>query len=64
MFDAFCKLFLLALEVFDLVAVLTLFRLLGKETFLAMLDTVRIPLNMVDMVDTLENVMEDESEKN
>jgi hypothetical protein len=60
----FCKLFTLALDVFDLVAVLTLFRLLGKETFLAMLDTVRIPLNMVDMVDTLENVMEDESEKN
>jgi hypothetical protein len=57
----FCKLFTLALDVFDLVAVLTLFRLLGKETFLAMLDTVRIPLNMVD---TLENVMEDESEKN
>jgi hypothetical protein len=56
----FCKLFTLALNVFDLVAVLTLFRLLGKETFLAMLDTVRIPLNMVD---TLENVMEDESEK-
>jgi hypothetical protein len=57
----FCTLFILALNVFDLVAVLTLFRLLGKETFLAMLDTVRIPLNMVD---TLENVMEDESEKN
>jgi hypothetical protein len=57
----FCKLFTLALDVFDLVAVLTLFRLLGKETFLAMLDTVRIPLNLVD---TLENVMEDESEKN
>jgi hypothetical protein len=57
----FCKLFTLALDVFDLVAVLTLFRLLGKETFLAMLDTVLIPLNMVD---TLENVMEDESEKN
>jgi hypothetical protein len=34
---------------------------LGKETFYAMLDTVLIPLNMVD---TLENVMEDESEKN
>jgi hypothetical protein len=57
----FCKLFTLALDVFDLVAVLTLFRLLGTETFLAMLDTVRIPLNMMD---TLENVMEDESEKN
>jgi hypothetical protein len=57
----FCKLFTLALDVFDLVAVLTLFRLLGKETFYAMLDTVLIPLNMVD---TLENVMEDESEKN
>ena len=57
----FCKLFTLALDVFDLVAVLTLFRLLGKETLLAMLDTVLIPLNMVD---TLENVMEDESEKN
>jgi hypothetical protein len=57
----FCKLFNLSLDVFNLVAVLTLFRLLGKETFLAMLDTVRIPLNMVD---TLENVMEDESEKN
>jgi hypothetical protein len=57
----FCKLFTLALDVFDLVAVLTLFRLLGKETFLAMLDTVRIPLNLMD---TLENVMEDESEKN
>jgi hypothetical protein len=57
----FCKLFTLALDVFDLVAVLTLFRLLGKETFLAMLDTVRIPLNLMD---PLENVMEDESEKN
>jgi hypothetical protein len=57
----FCKLFTLALDVFDLVAVLTLFRLLGKETFLAMLDTVRIPLNLMD---TLEKVMEDESEKN
>jgi hypothetical protein len=57
----FCKLFTLALDVFDLVAVLTLFRLLGKETLLAMLDTVRIPLNLMD---PLENVMEDESEKN
>jgi hypothetical protein len=57
----FCKLFTLALDVFDLVAVLTLFRLLGKETFLAMLDTVLIPLNLAD---PLEKVMEDESEKN
>jgi hypothetical protein len=57
----FCKLFNLSLDVFNLVAVLTLFRLLGKETLLAMLDTVRIPLNMVD---PLEKVMEDESEKN
>ena len=57
----FCKLFSLAMDVFDLVAVLPLFMLLGKETFFAMLDTVLIPLNLVD---PLEKVMEDESEKN
>jgi hypothetical protein len=61
MFDVLCKLFLLVNQVFDLLAVLTLFRLLGTESFYAMLDTVLIPLNLVD---TLEKVMEDESEKN
>jgi hypothetical protein len=61
MFDTLWKLFILANQIFDLLAVLTLFRLLGVESFYAMLDTVLIPLNLVD---TLENVMEDESEKN
>jgi hypothetical protein len=61
MFDVLWKLFILVNQVFDLLAVLTLFRLLGTESFYAMLDTVLIPLNLVD---PLEKVMEDESEKN